>query len=129
MFASSFALGAFLVGILFAVQLIFGLYARTTVSAVAADLASRASRLTEMDSATLAEVASRGAQQLGEYGEGSIVTIVPIDRDLDGIADDVRVDITADLPTLLPTRWLGEGPSQFTRTVTRRIERFVEQRP
>lgn len=110
--------------LLFAVQLLFGLYARTTVAAIGSDVASEAAvgvaRGTDPGT-YVAEVHSR----LGRYGDDATVAVNLADTDGDGTDDTVAVTIDAALPTLLPSQWMPEGIGRVERTMRARIETFT----
>jgi hypothetical protein len=129
-FASAFGFTVFLIFLLFTVQVLFGLYTRTTVTAVAADLAQRAANegpaLTEARFAAYADEARR---RLGGYGDHAEFRFHLLDADTDGIDDTVAVTVDASLPILLPVRWSGHSPSSFSRTMRARLEVFQEGAP
>lgn len=124
MFASSIAFAAFLSFLLLASHLLFGLYARTTVGAVAADVArigaADGRALSDSDRAALAQEAR---SRLGSYGDDADVVVALVDDDGDGAPDAVAVTITTDLPELLPTRW-SDGATTISRTHRSRVEQF-----
>lgn len=128
-FASAFGFTVFLILLLFTVQVLFGLYARTTVTAVAADLAQDAANeghdLTEARFAAYAEEARR---RLGGYGDDAEFRFAVVDADGDLVDDTVTVTVDASLPILLPVRWSGYSPSSFSRTMRARLEVFQESR-
>ncbi len=129
-FGSSFAFTVFLVFLLFAVQVLFGLYARTTVTAVASDVAQRAANEgSALDATRLAGYAQEGKDRLGRYGDDTDFTVSVSDSDGDGVADTVAVRVDADLPILLPVHWSGYSPARFTRTARARLEVFQEPTP
>ena len=126
-FASAFGFTVFLIFLLFTVQVLFGLYTRTTVTAVAADLAQRAANegtaLTEDRFAGYAEEARR---RLGDHGDDTDFEFALVDADRDGVDDTVAVTVVSPLPILLPVRWSGASPDEFTRTMRARLEVFQE---
>lgn len=129
-FGTTFGLTVFLIFLLFAVQVLFGLYARTTSTAVAADLAQRAAQDgAALSEERLARYAAEGRERLGGYGDGTEFTFSIIDTDTDGIRDTVAVRVDAELPVLLPMRWSGYSPTSFTRTMRARLEVFQEAEP
>lgn len=118
----------FLIFLLFTVQVLFGLYARTTVTAVAADLAQRAANEGgSLDEARLAAYSDDARRRLGGYGDDARFRFAFTDADGDGIDDTVAVTVDASLPILLPVRWSGYSPTDFTRTMRARIEVFQEE--
>jgi hypothetical protein len=129
LFSSAFGLLVFLVFLLFTVQVLFGLYVRTTVSAVTADLASRAARdAAVLDRGGFDAHAADARARLGRYADRVDFGYGLLDADTDGVADTVAVTATADLPVLLPVRWSGASPHRFTRTIRARVEVFQEDR-
>lgn len=128
MFATAFGFTVFLIFLLFAVQVIFGLYARTTVTAVAADLAQRAANEgAELDEGRFAVYTAEARRRLGGYGDGASFRFAFADADGDGTDDTVAVTVDASLPILLPVRWSGYSPTDFSRTMRARIEVFQEE--
>lgn len=126
-FATSASLLAFLLLLLFACQVIFGLYARTTLTAVASDAARQAARagITDERDPRLSTIAAEARDRLGRYGEQATITAQPVDTGGRAGPDIIEVRVSADLPTLLPERWsLGGG--RVERTYRARIEQFVE---
>lgn len=127
-FGTAFGFTVFLIFLLFAVQLLFGLYVRTTVTAVAADLAQRAAN-EGPDALTPSRVAAYEAearQRLGDYGQDATFAFSLGDSDGDGTDDTVEVFVDASLPTLLPARLVPGSPTSFTRTMRSRLEVFQE---
>lgn len=123
-FGTTFGFLVFLMFLLFSVQLLFGLYVRTTVTAVATDLAQRAANEgSSLDAARFAAYESEARRRLGRYGDDADFTVSLADVDLDGVDDTVRVHVDAALPTMLPTRWAPLSPS-FERTMSARLEVF-----
>ncbi len=124
-FGTSFGFTVFLIFLLFTVQVLFGLYARTTITAVASDLVrSAADAGPTLDAAHMDSLAAQGRARLGAYGDGTEFTFALVDADLDGIDDTVTLHVEARLPVLLPIRWSGYSPVSFTRTVRARLETF-----
>lgn len=125
-FGTMFGFLVFFLFLLFAVQLLFGLYARTTVTAVATDLAQRAANDgATLDESRLADYESEGRRRLGRYGAETSFRFALVDRDADGTDDAVAVSVTAPLPQLLPVA-RSIGPTSVTRTMYARIEVFQE---
>ncbi|MDZ7673927.1 MAG: hypothetical protein U5K30_02495 [Acidimicrobiales bacterium] len=127
-FGTSFAFTVFLIILLFTVQLLFGLYVRTTVTAVASDLAQDAANegpaAVEDDRRAFYEAEAR--RRLGGYGDHAEFDFSLVDTDADGTLDTVAVAVEADLPTLLPARWIPSSPTSFSRTMRARLETFQE---
>lgn len=117
-----------MVFLLFAVQLLFGLYARTTITAIGSDVASDAATgvARGADPASYADVVR---ERLGRYGDNADVSVRLDDTDGDGVADTVAVTIEASLPTLLPSQWLPDGAGRVERTMRARIETFQAAPP
>lgn len=128
MFSTAFGFTVFLIFLLFTVQVLFGLYARTTVTAVAADLAQRAANEgAALTPARFEAYEVEARDRLGEYGEDADFRFELVDADRDGTQDTVAVRVDAALPILLPVRWSGWSPAEFSRTMRARIEVFQER--
>ena len=129
-FATAFGFTVFLVFLLFTVQVLFALHARTTATAVASDLAQRAANEgAGLDRARMAAYAAQGRQRLGGYGDDADFTFALTDADGDGRDDTVAVTVHAALPILLPVRWSGYSPTEFSRTMRARLEVFQAAGP
>lgn len=125
-FGTTFGFTVFLIFLLFTVQLLFGLYVRTTVTAVATDLAQQAANdgppvLAPERVAFLEDEARR---RLGSYADDAAFEFGLADADGDGRDDTVTVHVDASLPTLLPARWIPGSPTSFERTMRARLEEF-----
>ena len=106
-------------------QVLFGLHARTTVTAVAADLAQRtANEGAALDRSRFDAYAEEARQRLGGYGDDADFAFALADADGDGRDDTVAVTVDASLPILLPVRWSGYSPAAFSRTMRARLEVF-----
>lgn len=127
-FGTAFGFTVFLIFLLFAVQLLFGLYVRTTVTAVATDLAQRAAKEgpDALAPERVAAYEDEARRRLGEYGDRARFDFALVDADTDGRGDTVAVRVDADLPTLLPARLVPASPTRFTRTMHARVETFQE---
>ena len=83
-FGSAFGFTVFLIFLLFTVQLLFGLYVRTTVTAVATDLAQLAAN--EGPGATTPErrayYEDEARRRLGDYGDDASFEFTLVDADL-----------------------------------------------
>lgn len=125
-FASSFGFTVFLIFLLFTVQLLFGLYVRTTVTAVATDLAQQAANEgpTAVDPDRLSFYEAEARRRLGGYADDATFEFTLVDADADGRDDTVAVRVDAALPTLLPARWIPGSPTSFERTMRARLEEF-----
>ena len=108
----------FLVLLLFAVQVLVGLYATSVVTAATYDAAKVLAGADQGDSATgraHAEATARG--QLGRFGQRAVFR-------WDNDADAVRLHVEAPRPSLLPRSVLsGAGLGDIERTVRVRVER------
>lgn len=124
-FGTAFGFTVFLVFLLFSVQVLFGLHTRTTVTAIAADLAQRAAADgAARTGAGFAAHEAEAKRRLGAYGDDAEFRFTLLDVDADGVDDTVAVTVDASLPILLPVRWSGYSPGSFTRTMRARIETF-----
>lgn len=128
-FGTTLAFVVVITFLLFTTQLLFGLYARTLVSAVATDVAQRAAHegFEALHDDRVAIHESEVRRRLGEYGERAVIEISLEDLDGDGTGDSVSVAVVADLPTLLPTALAPASPTRFTRTASARLETFQEE--
>ncbi len=108
----------FLVLLLFAVQILVGLYATSVVTAATYDAAKVLAGADAGDSAVGRANAEAGARsQLGRYGQKA-------DFGWENDAESVRLHVRAPRPTLLPLSLVrGVGLSDIERTVTVRVER------
>lgn len=129
-FGTTFGFLVFLIFLLFSVQLIFGLYVRTTVTAVASDLAQRAANEgTALNPERFASYENEARGRLGSYGDDAQFEFALADVDGDGTDDTVEVAVDASLPTLLPLKWAPLSPTSFSRTMSARLEVFQESSP
>jgi hypothetical protein len=98
------------------------------VTAVAADLAQRAANEgASLDQARFTAYSDEARRRLGGYGEDARFRFAFADADGDGVDDTVTVTVDASLPILLPVRWSGYSPTDFSRTMRARIEVFQEE--
>lgn len=127
-FGSTFGFTVVMVFLLFSVQLLFGLYTRTTITAVATDLAQRAANegSASLGPGRVASYRAEARRRLGSYADDAVFELTLVDNDADGVDDTVAVRVVANLPTLLPTRLVPTSPTRFTRTVRARLEVFQE---
>ena len=110
----------FLVFLLFAVQLLFGLYSSSTVTAVANDAATRAATA---DAPPLAVIEAEARASLGEVGKTASFTWDVDDTDGDGAADTVVLEVTAHPPRFIPPSIGGSiGLDEVRRVVRVRTE-------
>lgn len=113
----------FLVFLLFAVQLLFGLYATSTVNAVANDAATRAA---SADAPPLRLIEAEARASLGEVGRSAEFTWWEDDVDRDGQLDTVVLEVVARPPRFVPPSIGGAvGLDEIRRVV--RIRREVVQ--
>ena len=112
----------FLVFLLFAVQLLFGLYASSTVTAVADDAAHRAA---ERGAPPLPLIEAEARRNLGEVGDSAAFRWGEDDADGDGEADTVVLLVVATPPRFIPPSIGGAiGLDEIRRTVRVRMEDF-----
>jgi len=114
----------FLVFLLLAVQVLYGLYATSTVRGALNDAASRAAngRATEAELARLADGAERS---LGPMGDRTTILLRVEDDDADGVPDVVVGSALADPPRFVPPGLSGvAGLDDIDVSVRVRIERF-----
>ena len=110
----------FLVFLLFAVQLLFGLYSSSTVTAVANDAATRAA---SADSPPLAVIEAEARASLGQVGETATFEWDVDDADGDGTSDTVVLAVTARPPRFIPPSIGGSiGLDEVRRVVRVRTE-------
>jgi hypothetical protein len=110
----------FLVFLLFAVQLLFGLYASSTVNAVANDAATRAA---SGGAPPLQVIESEARRSLGEVGSSATFTWDMEDTDDDGRADTVTLEVVARPPRFIPSSVGGAiGLDEIRRVVRVRTE-------
>lgn len=112
----------FLVFLLFAVQLLFGLYASSTVTAVTNDAAHRAAA----GGAPPQEVIEADARRnLGAVGDEAEFRWSEEDVDGDGVTDTVVLLVIAEPPRFIPPSIGGAiGLDEVRRTVRVRLEEF-----
>jgi len=109
----------FLMFLLFAVQLLYGLYASSTITAVAHDAAQRAAS----SAAPLAVIEAEARSTLGRIGEEATFTWRIDDADADGVDDTVVLQVVADPPRFVPrSLGAGVGLGPVDRTVRVRME-------
>jgi hypothetical protein len=114
----------FLVFLLFAVQLLFGLYASSTVTAVANDAAVRAA---SADAPSLRVIEAEARQSLGEVGSSASFAWATDDADGDGEDDTLVLEVVARPPRFIPRSVGGAiGLDEIRRVVRVRSERVQE---
>lgn len=112
----------FLVFLLFAVQLLFGLYATSTLNAVANDAAVRAA---SSDAPPLEVIEAEARRSLGEVGSSATFVWSTDDSDGDGEGDTVVLEVAARPPRFIPASIGGAiGLDEIRRTVRVRTERL-----
>lgn len=110
----------FLMFLMFAVQLLFGLYASSAVTAVANDAAQRAAT---RNAPPLRVIESEARANLGRVGDEATFVWSVDDSDGDGTDDTMVLQVIAFPPRLVPTS-IGSavGFGEVRRTVRARIE-------
>lgn len=120
-------LTVFLMFLLFAVQVLFGLYATSTVRATLHDAASRAAAGNPQgpQDRDLARLAAEAEDSLGAMGERTEITLRLVDDDGDGTGDAVEGDAVAVPPRFVPPSIGGMvGFEEVRASVRVRVERF-----
>jgi hypothetical protein len=114
----------FLVFLLLAVQVLYGLYATSTVRGALNDAASRAANGVAGE-AELARLADDAERSLGPMGERTTILLRLEDDDADGVPDAVVGSALADPPRFVPLPLGGvAGLDDIDVSVRVRIERF-----
>jgi hypothetical protein len=114
----------FLVFLLLAVQVLYGLYATSTVRGALNDAASRAANGAAGD-ADLARLADDAERSLGPMGRRTTILLRLEDDDADGVPDVVVGSALADPPRFVPPPLSGvAGLDDIDVSVRVRIERF-----
>lgn len=120
MISSAAGVMVFLIFLMFAVQLLFGLYASSTVTAVANDAVQRAAT---SDAPPLEVIEAEARANLGQVGDRATFRWDTDDADLDGAVDTVILEVVATPPRLVPTSvGSAAGFGEVRRTVRARIE-------
>lgn len=110
----------FLVFLMFAVQLLFGLYASSAVTAVANDAVQRAAT---QGAPPLEIIEAEARDNLGQVGDRATFRWRTEDIDGDGTIDTVVLEVVATPPRLVPTSvGSAAGFGEVRRTVRARIE-------
>lgn len=110
----------FILFLLFAVQLLFGLYATSTVNAVANDAAVHAA---VANPPPLAVIEGRARASLGQVGDTASFAWSADDTDDDGEPDTMVLEVRARPPRFLPQSISrAAGLAEIRRTVRVRIE-------
>ena len=114
----------FLVFLLLAVQVLYGLYATSTVRGALNDAASRAANGLAGE-AELARLADDAERSLGPMGGRTTILLRLVDDDADGVPDVVVGSALADPPRFVPPGLSGiAGLDDIDVSVRVRIERF-----
>ena len=119
--SSSAGVLVFLMFLVFAVQLLFGLYASSTVTAIAHDAAQRAAT---RNAPPLSTIEAEARQNLGRVGNDATFTWTTEDADGDGQDDTVALRVVTRLPRFVPQSLGGLGLDDLDRTVRARLEVF-----
>jgi hypothetical protein len=107
-----------------ATQVLYGLYARSTVRATLNDAASRAANGVFGD-VELLRLAAEAERSLGRMGDRTTITLRLVDDDGDATPDVVEGVAVADPPRFVPASLGGAaGLGEITASVRVRIERF-----
>jgi hypothetical protein len=106
----------FLMFLLLAVQLLFGLYASSTVTAVANDAATRAA---SAGAPSLATIEAEARESLGEVGRAASFRWGLDDADGDGEPDTVVLELVARPPRFVPPSLGGVVGFDEVRRVAR----------
>ena len=110
----------FLVFLLFAVQLLFGLYASSTVNAVVNDAATRAA---SSNAPPLELIEAEARRSLGDIGTRASFRWALDDADGNGVDDTVVLELVARPPRFIPPSVGGAiGLDEIRRTVRVRAE-------
>ena len=126
MFATSVGFLVFLMFLFFAMQVLFGLYATSTLRATLNDAASRAAGGGGTTPADLAQLAADAEASLGEMGRrpSTVIELDAVDEDGDGLGDVIVGRARAVPPRFVPPSMGGMiGFEQVTAGVRIRIER------
>jgi len=115
--------------LLFAVQLLVGLYASTTVTAIATDVAQRAAGRNANRSYTAIETYQREAEASLDGVHGQVDFSESTDVDGDGELDVIVVRVTAEAPRFVPAFLGGNlGIETIEETVRLDVEDFVDDK-
>jgi Flp pilus assembly protein TadG len=118
--ASAAGVVVFLMFLMLSVQLLFSLYASSTITAVANDAAQRAA---DANAPPLDVIEEEARATLGRIGDSATFGWSTDDADGDGLADTVVLDVVARPPRFVPASigdGIGLGP--LRRTIRVRVE-------
>ncbi len=125
-FSASIGLLVFLLFLFFAMQVMFGLYATSTLRATLSDAVSRAAAAgRSVDAAELEVIAAEAEGSLGEMGRrpSTVIELELVDEDGDGLADVVVGRAVAVPPRFVPPSIGGMiGFERITAGARMRIE-------
>lgn len=112
----------FLIFLLFSVQLLFGLYSSSTITAVANDAAQRAA---SRGAPPLERIEAEARANLGRVGDDARFAWATEDIDGDGVDDTVVLSISATPPRFVPLSiGTAVGFGEVRRTARARVEEF-----
>ncbi len=126
MFSTAMGFVVFILFLFFAMQVMFGLYATSTLRATLDDAASRAAAGGGSSPAELARLADEAKGSLGEMGQrpSTVIELELVDEDGDGVGDVVVGRAQAVPPRFVPPSIGGMiGFEQITAGVRVRVER------
>ncbi len=125
-FGTSIGFLVFLLFLFFAMQVMFGLYATSTLRATLDDAAARAASSGATGPAELARLADEAEASLGEMGRrpSTVIELEVVDEDGDGLGDVVVGRARAVPPRFVPPSIGGMiGFEEITAGVRVRVER------
>jgi hypothetical protein len=125
-FATSVGFLVFLMFLFFAMQVMFGLYATSTLRATLNDAASRAAAGAGTTPADLDALAREAEASLGEMGRrpSTVIELELVDEDNDGLGDVIVGRARAVPPRFVPPSMGGMiGFEEITAGVRVRVER------
>jgi hypothetical protein len=114
----------FILFLLLAVQVLYGLYATSMVRGTLNDAASRAANGAASEG-QLRRLADDAERSLGRMGDRTTITLRLVDDDADGVPDVVTGSAVSDPPRFVPPPLVGvAGLDDIAVSVRIRIERF-----
>jgi hypothetical protein len=103
MLGSASALLVTILFLAFAVQVLVGFYATSTLRAALHDAASSAANdQVAVDAAALGRIAQEAEASLGRMGERTTIELEPVDTDGDGLADVIAGEARGAPPRVVP---------------------------